>query len=506
MAMGGGGVRRGGRRHGGCADGSSRPGRRSGPALLTSLALLLGISWGSHPAYALWPFGGDERPDPVADLRDAASSLLAEAIRIDTTNPPGAEAALAELYVEVLEQNGVEARVVETPSAPDVSRALAWGRVRGRGDAPPLVLLSHLDVVPAQAEEWGVPPFAGMVSAGQVVGRGALDAKGVGVMHLLTLVHLARRAEPLARDVIFLATPDEETGGRQGSRWVTQARPDLLHDAEYLLTEGGGVLVGSDRSPPVWGVAVAEKSPCWMRVVARGTPGHSAAPTRDAAVPRLVAALDRVRRLETAVRVIPEVARMFAALAPHVSPEDRWGYAHLETALSVDPLFRGRFLSDGARAALVRDTVTITVLEGSPRTNLLPAESRAHLDARLLPGGRCSDFANRIRAAVADPGVRVEPFLSFPARSSPADTPLFDAIRRTAAERDPGAVVVPRVIAGFNDAHYYRELGIVAYGFVPRWLSPADTRGIHGPDERISVDNLERGVHTLLAILERLEP
>jgi len=479
------------------------PGRPAGlgPALLALLAIL----GGSTPAFSLWPFGGDELPDPMRDLRGAASDLLARAIRIDTTNPPGAEAPLAELYVEVLERHGVEARVVETPSGGGEERALAWGRVRGRGEAPPLVLLSHLDVVPAEAGDWSVPPFAGIVSAGHVVGRGALDAKGVGVVHLLTLVHLAHRDEPLARDVIFLATPDEETGGREGSGWLVRARPDLLHDAQYLLTEGGGVLVGGETSPPVWGVAVAEKSPCWMRVVARGTPGHSAAPTRDAAVPRLVAALERVRRLETAVRVIPQVARMFAALAPHVAPEDRWGYANLESALAVDPLFRGRFLSDGARAALVRDTVTITVLEGSPRTNVLPPEARAHLDARLLPGGSCPAFADRIRAAVEDPGVAVEPFLSLPASSSPVDTPLFDAIRRTAEARDPGAVVVPRVIAGFNDAHYYRELGIVAYGFVPRWLSSAETRGIHGPDERISVENLARGVRTLLAILERLE-
>jgi acetylornithine deacetylase/succinyl-diaminopimelate desuccinylase-like protein len=451
---------------------------------------------------------GPNLPDPEDDLAGAAAELLARAIRIDTSNPPGNEAPLAALLVETLTRHGVEARLIQTPSgdAP-AGRAAAWGRVRGSGAgrARPIVLLSHLDVVPAERAEWSFDPFAGLVGSGYVVGRGALDAKGVSVVHLLALSLLARRETPLARDVIFLATPDEELGGRSGAGWLVQARRDLLHDAEFLLTEGGGILVAEGDTPPIWGVAVAEKSPCWIRVSARGTPGHSSAPPRDAAVPRLVAALERVRRLETEVRVTPEVDRMFSALAPFAPEDDRAGYAQLAAALKLDPVFRSRFLADTGRAALVRNSVTITVLEGSARTNILPAEAHAHLDARLLPGERCEAFVDQIRLAIADPGVAVEPILSFPSHSAPADTQLFSAIRSVAAAVDPQAAVVPRVIAGFTDAHYFRDLGIVAYGFVPRWLPPSESRGIHGPNERISIENLERGVRTLLRVLEELD-
>lgn len=468
---------------------------------------LAGLAAGPRSAQAIWPFGGEPLPDPVANPGAAAAQLLTQAIRLDTTNPPGDEEPLAALYVKTLKSHGVEAKLVRTPSAGSSrGRALAWGRVPGRGAGRPVVLLSHLDVVPASRQEWALPPFEGVVGGGSVVGRGALDAKGVGVVHLLTLAQLARRGAPLARDVIFLATPDEETGGIAGSGWLVKARRDLLRDAEFLLTEGGGILVGNAGSPPIWGVSVAEKSPCWLEVVARGTPGHSSAPTRDAAVPRLIAALDRVRSLEMPVRVVPEVERMFSTLSLHVAPEDRSGYRRLPFALAVDQDFRSRFLADRARAALVRNTLAITVLEGGPRTNVQPAEARAHLDVRLLPGGSCAVFADQIRATIADPGIVVETLLSFPAtRSSQVATPLFEAIRRVAQETDPEAVVVPRLIAGFTDAHWFRELGIVSYGFVPRWLPPAETRGIHGPNERISIDNLARGVETLVRLLELMD-
>ena len=152
----------------------------------------------------------------------------------------------------------------------------------------------------------------------------------------------------------------------------------------------------------------------------------------------------------------------------------------------------------------MRNTLAITVLQGSPSTNIAPAEAYAHLDTRLLPGEKCEDFVALIGDAVAAPGISVEPILSFGSRSSPVDTPLFDAIRRVATEFDPAAQVIPRVIAGFTDAHYFRDLGIVAYGFVPRWLAPAETQGVHGPNERVSVENLTRGVRTLSRILEEL--
>jgi acetylornithine deacetylase/succinyl-diaminopimelate desuccinylase-like protein len=455
---------------------------------------------------ALLPFvGGPRSPDPAQDLRGAATAILSAAIRINTVNPPGDEEPLADFYVATLRRQGIEARRIETPrDGASKGRAAAWARLPGLGAARPVILLSHLDVVPADAESWLVDPFEGVVAGGYVMGRGALDAKSVSVVHLLTLVELARRARPLDRDVIFLATPDEETGGRLGAGYVVNDRPELLLGAEYLLTEGGGILDARARGPNVWGVTVTEKSPCWMRLVARGEPGHASAAAPDSAVPRLVRALEKLRRMETEIRVVPEVARMFEVRARSAPPEERFFLRNLAFALETDPSFRGRFLAVPAQNVLVRDTLAITQLHAGARTNVVPAEASAHVDARLLPGTSCAEFAAELEALIADRAVQLEIQLSFPTLSSPVDTPLFQAIERTAGEMDPGAVVVPQVISGFTDAHYFREAGVVAYGFAPRWLPPHESTGIHGPNERISVDNLERGVRTLVRILEEL--
>lgn len=432
--------------------------------------------------------------------------MLSQAIRFRTVNPPGDERPLAEFLAELLKKENIETEVIETPSgASSIGRAALWARVRGNGRKRPVILNSHLDVVPANPAEWVVPPFDGLVGGGYVVGRGALDAKGIAVVQMLALLEIARRETPLDRDVILLATPDEETGGQEGAGYIVRERRLLLQDAEFVLTEGGGILESEPPMPSVWGVAVTEKTPCWLRVVARGTPGHSSSEPHDAAVPRLIGALEKVRGFESDYRVVPEVARMFAALAPYAREEDRKQLSDLAFWIEFDPTFRGRFLADRGQNALVRNTVTITVLEGGTQTNVMPLEASAHLDARLLPGETCADFRSQIIDVIDDPRIEVDTLLAFDSGStSPADTALFRAIQRVAERLDPGAIVVPRAIAGFTDAHYFRTLGITAYGFVPRWLPPRESLGIHGPNERVSIRNLERGVAAMVAILEEL--
>ncbi len=478
-------------------------------ARVFTLVVCVGVvTLGPGRAHAIWPFDRSEKP-----LDERAAAILSRAIRIPSTNPPGGEAALARYLVDLAEDAGLEARMVRTPRSAGATseaeieasdRAAGWARLRGTGEARPIVLLSHLDVVPAEPAEWSTPPFEGRIVGGRVIGRGALDAKGVAVVQLLALMELAKRDEPLRRDVIWLATPDEESGGLLGAGYLVDAHRELLGDAELLLTEGGNVRTGTPGSPDVWGVSVTEKSPCWLELTARGEPGHSSTPPPNPAVSRLIGALDSVRRIETPIRVLPEVQRMYAAMAPLAEPEDRAGYRDLRRALAEDARFRRRFLDNPGRNALVRDTISITVLVGAPSTNVTPAQARAHLDARLLPGESCADFSQAIANVVANSAVQVETLLSFDSRSSPIDTELFRAIERVATREDPGALVVPRVIAGFTDAHFFRDLGIVAYGFVPRWLSADDTRGIHGPDESVTIENLARGTRTLVAVVEEL--
>ena len=477
-------------------------------------------------------------------MRAEAARLLAGAIRLPTPNPPGDEAKLATWLAQTLAQvPGVEARVIAL-GEPGGPRAALWARVRGRerGARRPLLLLSHLDVAPAVAADWAVDPWAGVTGGGYVVGRGALDAKGVTVVHMLTLVALARRAEPPARDIILLATPDEEAGGSLGARLLTRDRIELLGGAEFLLTEGGAIQpalsntrgvggvgtgvsgssgdggdagggdgadigkAGAGDAAEIWSVSFTEKTPCWVEVLARGAAGHSSLAARQNASARLVRALSRVQALTFPTRVTPAVQAMFRALAPHAPPPERAHYRNLRAALSTDAVFRARFLADPGRAALVRDTAAVTVLAGSPRVNMQAARAHAHIDARLLPGARarCSAFVARLADQIADPQVTLRVLLEYEASASPLDSALLRAIERVAARARPRGVVVPRVNAGSGDAHWFREIGIHSYGFVPRRLRPEETRGVHGPNERIAVDNLVLGVTTLLDIVDEL--
>jgi acetylornithine deacetylase/succinyl-diaminopimelate desuccinylase-like protein len=484
---------------------------RSSIRLLTLVGLILG-SLATSEVNAIWPFDRFFRQN---SLEQRATQLLSDAIQTRTVNPPGNERALARKLAAELGRAGINNKVVSTPGPEGgPERAAVWGRLKGKDNGverPALILLSHLDTVPANPDEWSVDPFAGKVWDGFVWGRGALDAKGVAISHLLTMIELAASGAKLDRDIIYLATPDEETGGLLGAGWIARNRPELFAGAGYLLTEGGGIQIASGvdgERPPLWGVTLTEKAPCWLELRSHGRGGHSSTPTPDAAVPRLIAALDRIRRAESTVRVTDEVAQMFAALAP-ISPEwDRAGFEDLGSALVGDDAFRQRFLDNPGQNALVRNTVSITVLEGAAKTNIAPALARAQLDARLLPGESCVEFAESIETLIDEPSIEVEVMLNFPSRASSADTPLYRAIVQVAADQKPAGTVIPRMIGGFTDAHWFRELGIVSYGFVPRGVAREDARRVHGIDERVSIETLVHSIELTLEIVrsfDRLE-
>lgn len=472
--------------------------------LLVSAVLAFAVACASTPEAPSRRNAGTDLPPRHEDLSEAAAALLARAISFDTTNPPGNERALAEYLARYLGREGIEARVVPLPGE-DSPRAALWARVPGRGARAPLVLLSHLDVVAANESGWAVNPFAGVEGGGTVVGRGALDAKGVTVTHLFALVEIARRKQPLDRDLILLATPDEETGGALGAGLVARDHPELLRGAGYLLTEGAGILPGEAGEPDVWGVAFTEKTPCWVRLTARGVPGHGSTANDGAAGQRLVRALSHVLAMPHELKVTPVVAEMFARMAPLAPKDEQRHWRELRGALALNPHFRERFLADPGRRALVQNTTAVTMLHGSDSPNVVPAEASALIDARLVPGESCPTFADRMASAIDDPSVELAITLDFAAAASPIDSPLMTAIERVAKRSEPAGFVVPRVISGFTDAHWFRQLGLTAYGFVPRRLRLQDTLGIHGPNERVSLENLAFGIRATVDIARELD-
>ena len=236
----------------------------------------------------------------LAALQDEAVDWLQEYIRINTINPPGNETAGAEFFAGIFDAEGIEYEMAE--SAP--GRGNIWARLDG-GDEPGIVLLHHIDVVPADERYWSTDPLSGELRDGYIYGRGTLDTKTSGILHLAAFLALHRSETPLERDVIFMATADEEAGGFFGAGWLVENRPELFENVGFLLNEGGG---GSEVDGVVnFGLEVTQKVPYWLRLTASGEPGHGSRPLVSYASVEMIAALERFRLHQFEARIIPAV-------------------------------------------------------------------------------------------------------------------------------------------------------------------------------------------------------
>ena len=431
-------------------------------------------------------------------LEQEAGTLLSQYIQVNTTNPPGNEIAAANFWKEHLSQEGLEAQVFESQPG----RGIVYARLEGSGEKKALILLHHMDVVPAVATHWDVDPFAGTIKEGYVHGRGAIDCKGVAVVQFLALALLKRMGITPKRDIIFLGTGDEEVGGQHGAGWFIEHHFDLVADAEFLLTEGGGIRLSDNRIS--YAVSVAEKSPCWIQLDAKGKPGHGSTPRPDSAVNRLLRALGKIQNYTAPVKVVSAVQAYFSALAEREDDRTAEQYRNLEHALA-DPDFRREFTAEPRHNALIRNTISPTVLKGSDKTNVVPGQATAELDCRLLPGEDPQQFLATLTEVIDDPQIELSVLLNFRPVASAAETPLFQAIASVAKRHHPEALILPNMLTGFTDSHYFREKGIVSYGFSGIALQEGEDYGVHGPNERIPLASLGDAIRIVFDILQELD-
>jgi acetylornithine deacetylase/succinyl-diaminopimelate desuccinylase-like protein len=459
---------------------------------LRSCAVLL---LGAVPALAQTPGRALDWDSLAAETVRNLSAYLA----INTTNPPGNELAAARFLQQLLGREGIEAQILDTAEL-GAGRANLYARLRSSGAKKAIALVNHLDVVPATAQFWSVDPFAGAVRDGYVWGRGALDMKGEGMVQLMALIALKRSGVPLDRDIVFIGNADEELGGT-GAETFVRRHADLLRDVEFLMTEGGDNLVDNGQLA-YYGVGVAEKRTFWQRLSVRGTPSHGSRPTKLNPVPHLVDALSRLAHYETALHVTPGVAKYFHDIAPQYGGQQRIWLSDVQTAIS-DSAARAWITDNVYWNAILRNTISLTVLSASNKTNVIPAEATAEVDMRLLPDQDTAAVRAELVRVVADTAVHWTTILPpRPPLESPTDTDLFRAIERAARERDPGVHVTTPMLTAATDRPTYRALGIVTYGFDPFKAEKADVqRGVHGNDERVSVANVGFGVHYLYDVL-----
>ena len=428
-------------------------------------------------------------------MQDDAVRRVQEYLRVNTINPPGNEARGVDFFRRIFEAEGIRYETVE----PAPGRGNIWARLEG-GPEPALVLLHHMDVVPADAVFWDTDPLSGEERGGQIYGRGALDTKTLGILHLEAFLALHRSGRPLRRPVIFMATADEEAGGLLGAGWLVANRPELFGGVGLLLNEGGAGSESGGRR--VFEVEVTQKVPLWVRIVARGEPGHGSMPRPASAVTRLVRALDNLRRHSFAARLVPPVeaylkARANAGMGPFT---DRLG----DPATAVrDAAFLNRLQAENPfLAALTRNTCTITRLEGSPKINVVPPQAAAEVDCRLLPDQDPDAFMKQLEGVLGDATLRIETIMAFSPAVSSTDTDLFRAIAAVTRRHFPQATLLPSVQTGFTDSHFFRDLGITSYGYSPILVPGPDAAGVHGNNERVSVENIRRGVVVMLDVVQ----
>lgn len=448
------------------------------------------------------------KPTPT----DAPDAILAETIahlqaliRRDTSNPPGNEIAVARYLDDVLRGAGIDTWLDE----PAEGRAALIARIKGDGSARPLLLMAHMDVVGVEAEKWSVPPFGGEIREGFLYGRGAIDDKGMLACNLMTML-LVRRAMTATgtvptRDIVFLATSDEETGGTFGIDWVLANRRDLV-DAEFALNEGGRVRVLDGRVLYA-AVQCAEKVPHNVIVTARGPGGHASVPHGGNAITRLTTAVARIAAHEEPL-ALSDVTRAFFAQLSSIWPDATLRLAMNDLA-SADParVASGARTLSGAPSmnAVLRNGISPTLISGGTRANVIPTEAQATLNIRTLPGESIEAVLQRLRALVGDSDVSLAVKSSGDdAPQSPIDSPMFRAIADSVEALDQRILTVPYLSTGATDSATLRKAGIACYGILPFPLTQQDEDRMHGHDERVALDALAFGVRLVHGVVKRM--
>jgi len=398
---------------------------------------------------------------------EEATRLLQDYVRIDTSNPPGNTTKTADFLARIFARENIPVTRYES----EPGKAIVIARLKSTVNPPagkPILLLHHMDVVPADKTRWSVDPFAAVIRGGDLWGRGAMDMKGIGIAHLLAFLRLKRERVPIDRDVILMAVPDEEVGGGTGARWMLTNHYAEL-DPEYVLDEGG--FGSNDLFAPgklVFGISVAEKKIVWLKVRAEGVAGHGSQPHDQNPNDRLVRALARL--LQPASGPTPSGE----------SPID-------QMKASV-----GEFATNKFTNAIQHSTIAVTWLRSGvgdpPKINVIPSVAEVGLDCRLLPGVKRDDWIADVRRRLGDPQLKVELiYESDDPIVTPHDTPLYRNLEAAVKRRHPEAVVTPMLIPYATDSNAFRPRGVKSYGFFPAILPSDVVASMHSDNERVPI-------------------
>ncbi len=433
------------------------------------------------------------------EIGDESVSLLRDLIRVDTTNPPGDEYEAAILLQRYFNSFNIESRMVES----DPKRVSIISDLKGEDTKlKPLILLSHLDVVPANPKEWSVPPFSGEVKNGYVWGRGAIDCKGLAVCEAVAMSLVKRLRIPIRRTIRYISVADEEMGGEKGAKFVVE---NENIEGFGVINEGGtgAILNGKKIYLPCFG----EKGPLWLKIVAKGKSGHASMPHKENPNLILLSALSKISETNFGREFTKNFIK---AIDVHVVRNSKMGTI-LSPLLSIAEKSKavrkilGEILylllqSKPKLQAMVSNTLSITMIKSGYKENVIPEEAEAVIDIRLLPGYSYFDVIEKMKAIVNDPRISFEILTMHQFSESSPEEEFFLNIRY-AVQSVYNYPFFPILATGFTDSRFFRSRNIPSYGLLPFFLTEEEVATMHGIDERISIENLIEGVKLMLSII-----
>ncbi|MEK7401869.1 MAG: M20/M25/M40 family metallo-hydrolase [Gemmatimonadota bacterium] len=437
---------------------------------------------------------------------DATAALLAELIRLNTSNPPGNEDLIAQFLAPRFKALGFETEIIATPQA---GKSHFIARLRGDGSKKPILLAAHADVVGVEREKWTLDPFAGVIRDGYVFGRGAIDFKGGMAVFARAAMLLAERKVRLERDVIFMAEADEE-GGRYSTSWLAQSHWPSM-DAEFALNEGGWIIKRDNGSVRYVSISTADKGGVSFTLTARGTSTHSSMPRPDNAIFTLGKALAKLAEFDTDVQLTASTRQFFTTLAKTSEPPMSEYFRDL---VSGDPVRVKRADKEISRDpllhAIMRNTIAPVLMNAGFRGNVIPGSAEATINLRTIPGTDPAELAAMLKRVIADDRVEISSSQAQGGTSGPGvptalvsseDTELYRALVKEAKAQYAGAEVTSYLFQAGTDARAWRSRGVPVYGIYPYAIDAEDLSRMHGNDERVSVESLRQGTEMVYRTL-----
>lgn len=438
----------------------------------------------------------------VTDLdKNECLTHLKNLIRINTTNPPGNEIKAVRYLSQIFDKEKIPYQIVE----PKPGRASIIARVKGDGSKKPILLASHLDVVPHERKFWSCDPFEAVTKNESIYGRGAVDMKNVTAMELITFLKLKRSGIKSKRDIILAAVADEEAGCTYGSSWIIKNCPELIA-AEYGLNEVGGFTVWIDDIP-FYPIGVAEKGFAWFDIIASGDPGHGSMPHKNQAVGKLGKAAALLAKNDLPYQKTKVVRDFILGLsAPLALPKKIILRRMLDKGLHQ--LVIENLLPDKNKAKnfwnMLRNTVSPTMLEAGTKVNVIPANAKLTVDGRILPESSVDEFLEQVKAKIG-PGYEFEVHQAQEPNQLPYPNEFYDLLCDSLTKHHPGCHPLPFLIPGFSDSNNYNQIGIKVYGFAPVKLPKDIDYGAlyHGHDERIPIASMHFATEVMWDVVTR---